>query len=254
LFDAFVGSEREIWIGSDASGLIRESRGPAAFFSESGRSRWEAAGAPALEHDASIDLFAPDCLGGSRRRRRRLGGDPDAVRSSLVSHVASLHDAQELLSEAVVSAEFVREVYEVAGRLAGVRAVEELADQLGRAGRGLVGTMRQERLELVFAADLSELLGYQWFLNEDQPFAAAGTLHSWSAFVERAIVDRLPDGIPPVPQLPCEPRGSGRGFVIRPGFSVMTGYVTDAVAQLVKLRRQGTITDAEYDQAAKPYR
>jgi hypothetical protein len=30
-FDAFVGSQREIWIGSDGSGLIRETGGPASF-------------------------------------------------------------------------------------------------------------------------------------------------------------------------------------------------------------------------------
>ena len=63
------------------------------------------------------------------------------------------------------------------------------------------------------------------------------------------MVEDLPAGTPPVPDLPCEPPFSGRGFPIRPGFSVMTGYVTDAVAQLARLRDQGVITDAEYDTA-----
>jgi hypothetical protein len=35
--DALVGSRREIWVGSDGSGLIRESSGPSGFFTESGR-------------------------------------------------------------------------------------------------------------------------------------------------------------------------------------------------------------------------
>jgi hypothetical protein len=42
---------------------------------------------------------------------------------------------------------------------------------------------------------------------------------------------------------------SGRGFRIRPGLSVTTGYVTDAVAQLTRLLDQGVITDGEYDTA-----
>ena len=46
VFDAFVGSQREIWVGSDGSGLIRESSGPVSFFTESGRAEWETAGSP----------------------------------------------------------------------------------------------------------------------------------------------------------------------------------------------------------------
>jgi hypothetical protein len=45
-FDAFVGSHREIWIGSDGSCLIRESRGPVSFFTPEGEDRWRAAGSP----------------------------------------------------------------------------------------------------------------------------------------------------------------------------------------------------------------
>jgi hypothetical protein len=69
VFDAFVGSQREIWVGSDGSGLIRESSGPVSFFTGAGRARWDAAGSPALEHGSSIGLFAPGCLGGGRMRR-----------------------------------------------------------------------------------------------------------------------------------------------------------------------------------------
>src|ERR1039458_5160079 len=61
-FDAFVGSQREIWIGSDGSGLIRETSGPASFFTEDGRARWEAADSRELTHGPSVDLFAPGCL------------------------------------------------------------------------------------------------------------------------------------------------------------------------------------------------
>jgi hypothetical protein len=252
VFDAFVGSIREIWVGSDASGLIRGAGGPVSFFTGAGRAEWEAAGSPALEYGPSVDLFAPGCLGGSRMRRAWLERDPDGLTAAVNKRVRTLHDVQELLGEAVVEAEFCEMVYRVACDLADVEVVPELSDQVGRVGRGLARVEHEERCELIFAADCGELLGYQWFLAEPMRFAPAGTLHSWSAFLERAIVDHLPDDIPVIPKLPCEPPNAGRGFPIRPGFNVMTGYVSDAVAQLVKLRDQGTISHAEYD-SAKTY-
>ncbi len=252
VFDAFVGSRREIWIGSDGSGLIRESSGPMSFFSESGRAAWEAAGSPAPASGPGIDLFAPGCLGGSRMRRALIERDPDGRTAALMKYTRSLHAVQELLGEAVVEAELCETVYGLARHLPDVEVVPELSDQLGRVGRGLARVERAERIELIFAADCSELLGYQWFLSAPQSFVPAGTLHSWSAFLERAVVERLPDGVPPIPRLRCEPPASGRGFSIRPGFSVMTGYVSDALAQLVKLRAQGVISDIEYE-SAKTY-
>ncbi len=252
VFDAFVGSEREIWIGSDGSGLIRESSGPVSFFTEAGRVQWEAAGSPRLERGSGIDLFALGCLGGSRGRRARLERDPAGLVPALKKRLRTLHDVQELLGEAAVEAAFCETVYSVARELPEVEVVAELSDQLGRAGRGLARVEHGERIELIFAVDCSELLGYQWFLAEAQPFAPAGALHSWSAFLQHAIVDQLPNEIPPIPKLPCEPPYSGRGFPIRPGFSVTTGYVRDAAAQLVRLREQGVISDREHD-SAKTY-
>jgi putative oligomerization/nucleic acid binding protein len=250
VFDAFVGSQREIWIGSDGSGLIRETSGPASFFTEEGRGRWEAAGSPKLTHGPSIDLFAPGCLPGARASRARVSGHPGGLEAGLSARRSpTLHTVQELLGEAVVEPEFCRAVYEIARRMPDVEAIDRLSDQLGRAGHGLARTEHAHRVELIFSPDTSQLLAYQHFLAEPQPFAPAGTLHSWSAFVARRIVVGLPPEIPPVPRLPCVPPGSGRGFVIRPGFHVGTGYVDDPLAQLVELRAQGVLTDAEYESA-----
>ena len=179
----------------------------------------------------------------------RLARDPDGLKVALTRQLDTLHDVQELLGEAVVDAEFCRAVYDVARQLPDVEVVSELSDQLGRVGRGLAGIQYGERIEPIFAEDCSELLGYQWFLAEPRPFAPVGALHSWSSFLERTIVDRLPPEIPPVPSLPCEPPGSGRAFPIRRGFIVSTGYVSDPVAQLTKLREQGVISDSEYHDA-----
>ncbi|HUA45512.1 MAG TPA: hypothetical protein VMA77_09815 [Solirubrobacteraceae bacterium] len=249
-FDAFVGSQREIWIGSDGSGLIRESSGPVSFFTVKGREDWKGAGSPALAHAAGIDLFAPGCLPGSRARRARLPSDPDGIEAALSARSPlTLHTVQELLGEAVVAPDFCRAMYRIARGLSGVEVLNETMDQLGRYGHGLARVEHGERLELIFAGDTSELLAYQRFLAEPQSFAPTGTLNSWSAFIARRVVDALPEDIPPVPALPCVPPGAGRGFVIRPGFLVSTGYVSDPLPQLAELRAQGVITPAEYETA-----
>ena len=104
-FDAFVGSQREIWIGSDGSGLIRGTSGPASFFTEDGRARWEAADSRELTHGPSVDLFAPGCLPGSRARRARLQRHPDGRKAALSARSPlTLHTVQELLEEALVRA------------------------------------------------------------------------------------------------------------------------------------------------------
>jgi hypothetical protein len=249
-FDAFVGSDREIWIGGDGSGLIREASGPASFFTEEGRGRWEAAGSPKLTHGPSIDLFAPGCLPGARAWRARVVRHPGGLDAGLSARgPLTLHGVQELLGEAVVEPEFCRAVYEIARRLPGVEVIDRICDQLGRAGHGLARVEHAHKVVVIFSPDSSQLLAYQHFLAEPQPFAPAGTLHSWNAFLTRRIVVGLPPEIPPVPQLPCVPPGSGRGFVIRADFHVGTGYVDDPPAQLAELRTQGVLTDAEYESA-----
>jgi len=81
-------------------------------------------------------------------------------------------------------------------------------------------------------------------------FAPAGTTISWRAFLKRAIVDRLPSGMPPIPLNGTnDPAGGSRRFQIRPGFTVSTGYTSDPLERLAALRDQGVISEAEYQMA-----
>ena len=161
----------------------------------------------------------------------------------------TLHTIQELLGEALVEPDFCRDVYEIARRLPGVEVLGSIADQLGRPGHGLARVERVYRIELIFRSDISQLLAYQHFLAEPQPYAPAGRLTSWSAFLTRRLVAGLPPDVPPVPRLPCDPPGAGRGFQIRTGFNVMTGYVNDPLPHLAEMHAQGVVTDAEYESA-----
>ena len=158
-FDAFVGSQREIWVSDDGSGLIRETGGPVSFFTGEGGAQWQAAGSPSLEYGPSIDLFAPGCLGGSGAHHARLRRDPEGLQAALRKYATDLHEVQELLGEGVVAADLSRAAYDAASRLPGVAVVHELVDQVGCIGTGLAEIRSGERVELIFTFDRGELLG-----------------------------------------------------------------------------------------------
>jgi len=69
------------------------------------------------------------------------------------------------------------------------------------------------------------------------------------AYLEREVIAKLPPEFPPLPKYPCAPPGRGRGFVIRSGFIVSTGYVEDPLPRLAELHADGVLTDAEYESA-----
>jgi hypothetical protein len=226
VFDAFVGSRREIWVGGDCSGLIRESAGPVSFFTETGRAQWQAAGSPELTHGPSLELFAPGCLGSSRARLATLLTDPTALRLALAARSpVTLKLVYHLLGEMLMSGEFCRALHAVAAGVNGVDVLPAVSDQLGREGHGLSAIEHGQRLELIFNGETSALLGYQRFLvDPDHGYAPVGTLVSWSTYLDRRLVDALPPGTPPIPGPPCSPPGSGRGTRTRGDYSITTGY------------------------------
>jgi hypothetical protein len=246
-FDAFVGKQREIWIGSDGSGLIRETSGPVSFFTPDGEAGWRAAGSPDLQ-GSGIDLFAPGCLGLGRHELDRLPLGTTGLAGELTRRgPLTLQRVYNLLGESLVKPELCRAVYDIARRLDHVEELDETCDQLGRAGRSLVGVEHGDRVEAIFDADACELLGYQRFLADpNHGYAPVGTLVSWAAFIRRELVDSLPPGTPPVPGPPCAPPGGGRGTVIETGFLLGTGYFENLEPQLEEWLARGVITDAQY--------
>ena len=246
-FDAFVGKHREIWIGSDCSGMLRETSGPVSFFTPEGEARWRTAGSPDLE-GSGIDLFAPGCVGTDRSELARLPLDPARLAGELSRRVPlTLQRIYNLLGESLVEPDLCRAVYEVAKRLDHVEELGETRDQLGRAGLGLARVEHGDRVEAIFDRDASELLAYQRFLADpSHGYAPVGALVSWAAFTHRELVDALPEGTPPIPGPPCSPPGGGRGTVIERGFFLGTGYFEDLEPWLEEWWARGVITDAQY--------
>jgi hypothetical protein len=248
LFDALVGEERESWIGSDGSALLRSKRGPVSFFDDRGRARWEAAGRPNLTVDLTTELHAPGCIPGPRARRARISQHPDGLEAGLSSgSPVTLVAIQELLGDAIVEARFCQAVYEIGKQLPGVEMIAELPDQIGRTGTGLARVEQDHRIELVFAPDATELLAHQNYLAEPTNYAPAGTLDSWTAFTLRRLESSLPSDVPIVPQIPCTSPGRGRGYQIRPDLHIVVGTTGDRQDQLQQLHEQGTLSDAEYE-------
>jgi len=190
-FEAFVGSAREIWIGSDGSGAIREASGPVSFFTSEGRARWEAAGSPELARGPVVEFYGPGELSD---RTRRLPSDPVALAATLAAGPPfTLKAAYHLLGETLVSAEFTRVVFDVAMAVEAVETLDVVADQLGRHGHGLAAIEHGERLELIFDEQTTTLLGHQRFLADpSHGYAPVGTLVSWQAYLDRRRLDTLP--------------------------------------------------------------
>lgn len=190
-FAAFIGSAREIWIGSDGSGAIREASGPVSFFTDEGHARWEAPGSPELARGPVVEFYGPGELSD---RTRRLPSDPDALAAELMAGPPlTLKAAYHLLGETCVSAEFTRVVFDVAMAVEAIETLDVVADQLGRRGHGLAAVERGERLELIFDEETTTLLGHQRFLADpSHAYAPVGTLVSWQAYLDRRRLDALP--------------------------------------------------------------
>ena len=103
-FEAFVGSQRDIWIGSDGSGAIRESSGPVSFFTDEGLARWEAAASPELARGPVVEFYGPGELSD---RTRALPSNPEKLAAALTAGPRpTLKAAYHLLGETLASADF----------------------------------------------------------------------------------------------------------------------------------------------------
>lgn len=210
-FEVLLGSDREIWIGGDGSGMIREARGPLTFFTDEGRARWEAAGSPALVHGPRDELFSEGCLGSTPPWLAKLLANREALGAELrARRMLSLHDISQLLGETLVTPALCRALYEIAKRLPNMEVLASATDQLGRAGHGVARAEDGQRIELIFDPETTELLAcHRFLIDPDQTYAPVGTLVSWSSYLDRQLVDSPPLGTPPTPDPPCDPPGAG---------------------------------------------
>lgn len=248
-FERMVQSRREVWFGSDGSGLLRSHFVRSVFFDEDQRARWEASarGARQTSGEPSDDLFAPGCWNGPRARLVAISRH-GSVREALERRgQVTLHEIKQLIGEALVPEPQRRSFFELCAGLDGAVRSDDAHDQIGRAGVGVARTERDRREELIFDGETLELLGTRQVLIDDASgYAPAGATVGWSCFVDRQLVPGLPDDVPPIPGPPCAPPGGGRGTPIRPGFMLSTGYFTDVRAHADRWLREGIITEDDH--------
>lgn len=248
-FQRMVETRREVWFGSDGSGLLRSHFVRSVFFDEDQRARWEASagGAGQTSKEPSDDLFAPGCWGGPRAQLAAISRH-GSVREALERRKpVTLHAIKQLIGEALVPESQRENFFALCRGLEDATISSDAQDQIGRHGIGVARNEDDRREELIFDAKTLELLGTRQVLIDAQSgYAPAGATVGWSCFVNRQLVPELPDGVPPIPGPPCAPPGAGRGTRVRPGFMLSTGYFADVRTHADRWLREGIINEDDH--------
>ena len=202
VYERLIEADREIWFGSDGSGLIKTTRIRWSFFTEEQRTRWETTEhAPAEEAlGPAFDLFAAGRLRGHGPRLSKLPTEPAELAAELrIKRELTLPGIAQLMGEALVPDGLREALYQVAAGLPDAKVLATSSDELGRTGHGIARveeTWREQHgsyVELTFSRDRLELLGVREVLLHRQPgFAPAGAVVGWTSYVTREIVDSLP--------------------------------------------------------------
>lgn len=236
-YPAFSGScetvavdQRQIWIGTDGSGLIRDTTGPERFSSAADR-------ATCLQSNPNMrlrsggtsnDWFAPQCLSTKPGKFEwsSLSSDPHV----LLQQMRQIDGGPPTPGEDFVHiGDFLREtdtppavratLYQAAALIPGIQLLGTVRDHDGRPGLGIAyaypsqgsNTASGSSSELIFDPKTGELSGEQ----------GTGPDY-WAVYLTQQVVNNLP-GKPPAPLTPpCSPQGSGYGHTF-PGGSVTNG-------------------------------
>lgn len=220
VWSAYVPVERQMWIGADGSGRIREVSGKARFLSGQQRAAWEAAGSPPLPRPGTVQTEHFDGHGLSGLYLSRLDhlptepialrrwieahdlpgasmsapGTTSTARPPLRSPEANTFGAVGfLLGESVGPPALRAALYEVAAELPGVRLLGRVSDPTGRKGVGVAYIDREhgQRLQLIFDPATSTLLGERWIVTSPGRSGIAvpaGTVFGYASFSGSRIV------------------------------------------------------------------
>jgi len=168
---------REIWIGTDGSGRIRETPGEVKFLSPTDEQAWIAAGSPSLSDEPGAvtdETFAPGEL--SFLDTSALPDDPEALldlieRREIVGGPEGDWETftivGDLLRETWATPAVRGALYEVAADLPGVEFVGRTRDGQGREGIAVAYTHAGLRQILIFDPRTAELLGERSVMTED---------------------------------------------------------------------------------------
>ena len=228
---------RQIWIGADGSGLLRETTGPERFTSPADRAaclqanpKWQL-----QSGGTSNDWFAAQCLSlGPTNDWSSLSSDPRV----LLQQMRQIDGGPPTPGEDFVHiGDFLREtdappavratLYQAAALIPGIRLLGKVRDHDGRPGLGIAYPTQGpypsngSTSELIFDPRTGELLAEQ----------GTGPDY-WAVYQPEQVVNGLP-GKPPAPLTPpcVNSGGTAKTF---PGGSVTTGAGLDSTTTPAK--------------------
>jgi hypothetical protein len=189
-YDVLVRTTREIWVGPDGSGRIRQVSEPGGFPTAGDRSLWEAAGSPSLSQFSAPETYdrtfgsgglaSPLTVDGlNRMQLLGMESDPSALASAI--HAVAAQNSNplgfemltiigDLLSESAAPPQLRSSLYQVAATIPDVQLLGAVRDPAGRKGIAIAG---DGRLELIFDPATSVLLAKEQ--TPAQPVAIDGT-------------------------------------------------------------------------------
>lgn len=213
--------ERETWIGTDGSGLIRETSEPGHLTSQADRAtcrrmvlKYGAGMARDLRFELSrrrsSDWYAPQCLSLKPIDNldwSSLSTDPEVLLRQITQHDArhtpaeEFSDIEAFLHETDAPATVRAALLRAVALIPGVKLLGTVRDHDGRPG---IGFAYPSRGELIFDAKTGGLIGEQ------------GTISAWIVYRQQKVVDDLP-GRPPAPLKPPCTNGEGVSHAVRGG-------------------------------------
>ena len=220
-------ARRQIWITTDGSGLIRETRGPQRFASAADRATCLKAN-PKMRLQSggtSDDWFAAQCLElGPTNNWNSLSTDPHV----LLQQMRQIDGGPPTAGEDFVHiGDFLREtdappairatLYRAAALIPGIELLGRVRDHDGRSGLGIAYPSqgpypsKGASSELIFDPKTGELLGEQ----------GTGPQY-WAVYLHQQVVNGLPHKPPAPLKPPCTKQGSGYGHQL-PGGSITNG-------------------------------
>ena len=182
---------RQIWIGANQSGMIRETWGQVAIYRAAHPAHCRAMARGTPGGPTGHNWFAPNCLSlaptsnwGSLsrnphvllRQMRQLDGGPPTPAEDFV-HIG------DFLRETDAPPSVRATIYRAAALIHGVRYLGWVHDHDGRRGLGFAYTSHGTTAELIFDHQTGELLG-------EEGTGARGKLQYWAVYLRQRVVNR----------------------------------------------------------------
>jgi hypothetical protein len=220
---SYSTDHRQVWIGANGSGLLRDQSSAASYTSSSDRAACASMGFTRHNVAGTSNLwFAADCfaLGPARdmnalstnprtllRQMRRIDGGPPGPAEDFV-HVG------DFLRETDASPAVRAALYRAAALIPGVHLLGDVGDHSGRLGLGVALDVHHVQEELIFNRRTAALMGEQ--TTSRKPGSS-----SWTVYLASRVVNNVPYPSPIALTSPCH---NYAGYIHRvAGGSVMTG-------------------------------